>query len=261
MPVARFRLFFDNAPADQERLDRFGEIRVSQAIGMAAEAELELPIGTGLDGAWSGFDEDFTEPFKRVRVEVQLDTHPFVALIDRPVVGTPFQMSAAPDHSRHTVVVQDDSVLLNREEKVAFFEDMASHEIAEALYGEYGLQAEVDSTPAAGAALTRVVQRGATCSSSKTWRAATACSPTCAPATRPASASACSSGPARARRAAGAAAARAGPQRRRVRDGVRRAAPGHGDGRRGAHHRQKSSQRRPRRRTSHRSATRALTTC
>jgi phage protein D len=161
MPLATFRLFFDNAPADQERLDRFGEIRVSQAIGMAAEAELELPIGTDLDGAWSGFGEDFAEPFTRVRIEIQLGSDAFVALIDGPVVGTRFHLSAEPEASRMTLVVQDDSVLLNRDEKVAFFEDMASHEIAEALYGEHGLQAEVDSTPAAGAAFTRVVvQRG-----------------------------------------------------------------------------------------------------
>lgn len=161
MPVARFRLFFDNAPAGQERLDRFSGIRVSQAIGVAAEAELELPIGTSLEGAWSGFDESFTEPFRRVRIEVQLDSDAFVALIDGPVVGTRFRLSASPDASRLTLVVQDDSVLLNRDEKVAFFEDMASHEIAEALYAEYGLQADVDSTPAAGSALTRmVVQRG-----------------------------------------------------------------------------------------------------
>ncbi len=161
MPVATFRLFFDNAPADQERLDRFGEIRVSQAIGMAAEAELELPIGTDLDGAWSGFDDDFSEPFRRVRVEVQLGTDAFVALIDGPVIGSRFQLSAEPDESRITLIVQDDSVLLNRDERVAFFEDMASHEIAEQIYAEHGLQAEVDATPAPGAAFTRVVvQRG-----------------------------------------------------------------------------------------------------
>lgn len=161
MPVATFRLFFDNAPADQERLDRFAEIRVSQAIGMAAEAELELPIGTDLDGAWSGFDDDLTDPFRRVRVEVQLGDGEFVALIDGPVIGTRYQLSAEPEESRLMLIVQDDSVLLNRDEKVALFEDMASHEIAEQLYAEHGLEAEVDATPAAGAALTRVVvQRG-----------------------------------------------------------------------------------------------------
>lgn len=161
MPVARFRLFFDNAPADAARLERFGEIRVSQAIGMAAEAELELPIGTDPSGAWSGFDDEITEPFRRVRIEIQLGNDEFVALIDGPVVGSRFRLSAAPDESRMVLVVQDDSVLLNRDEKVAFFEEMASHEIAESLYGEYGLQPEVDTTPAAGAALARVVvQRG-----------------------------------------------------------------------------------------------------
>jgi hypothetical protein len=161
MPLAHTRLFFDNAPADQERLERFGEIRVSQAIGMATEAELELPIGTDLDGAWSDFGDDFTEPFKRVRVEVRLGDGDFVALIDGPVVGSRFHLAAAPGDTRLILLVQDDSVLLNREEKVALFEDMASHEIAEALFDEQGFESEVDSTAASGAAFTRVVvQRG-----------------------------------------------------------------------------------------------------
>jgi phage protein D len=161
MPIARFRLFFDNTPAPQEKLDRFGEVRVSQAIGLAAEAELELPIGTDLDGAWSGFEEDFAAPLRRVRIEIQVGTDDFVALIDGPLVGSRFQLSAAPEASRMVLVVQDDSVLLDRDEKVAFFENMASHEIAGALYGEHGLRPEVDALSDAGAALTRVVvQRG-----------------------------------------------------------------------------------------------------
>lgn len=161
MPLASFRLFVDNAPVDEERLERFAEIRVDQAIGMAAEAELHMPVATGLEGAWEGLDEDFAQPFTRIRVEVKVGDGAFQALIDGPVVANRFELSAAPDESEMVLVVQDDSVLLNREEKVALFEDMAVHEIAESLIAEYGLAAEVDSTPGAGSALERaVVQRG-----------------------------------------------------------------------------------------------------
>jgi phage protein D len=59
------------------------------------------------------------------------------------------------------LVVHDDSVLLNRDEKVALFEDMAPHDIASSLISEYGLTPDVDDAPDAGAALQRVVvQRG-----------------------------------------------------------------------------------------------------
>jgi phage protein D len=161
VPLASFRLFVDNAPVEQARMERFAEIRVDQAIGMAAEAELRMPVATSLEGAWDGLHEDFAQPFTRIRVEVKVGDGAFQALIDGPVVANRFELSAAPDESEMVLVVQDDSVLLDREEKVALFEDMAVHEIAESLIAEHGLSAEVDSTPDAGSALARaVVQRG-----------------------------------------------------------------------------------------------------
>ena len=161
MPLAEYRLYFDNAPVPQERLDQFGEISVDQAIGMAAEAELQLPVATDESGIWSGQEEDFVQPFRRIRIEVKVGEGEFVPLIDGPVVANRFELKATPGQSSMTLVVHDDSVLLNREERVAMFEDMATHEIAENLFAEYGLTPEVDPTSASGAALTRfVVQRG-----------------------------------------------------------------------------------------------------
>ncbi len=160
MPRAQYRLYFDNAPVEQERVDQFGEIRVDQAIGMAAEAELQLPVGTDQNGVWSGQGEDFVEPFKRVRIEVKVGDADFVPLIDGPIVANRFELKASPGQSHVPLIVHDDSVLLNRDEKVAIFEDKEAHEIAEDLITEYGLTAEVDATPSSGAVLTRyVVQR------------------------------------------------------------------------------------------------------
>lgn len=161
MPIARYRVYFDNAAADDERLGRIAAIRVDQGIGMAAEAELELPVDPDLNGEWLGIDDDFVQPFRRVRVDVAVGEGDFVPLIDGPIVAQRFELSAAPDESTLLLVVQDDTVLLNREEKVAIFEDQAAHEIAAALIEACGLTAEVGETPDAGAALTRVVvQRG-----------------------------------------------------------------------------------------------------
>ncbi|HEX6829703.1 MAG TPA: hypothetical protein VF104_12080, partial [Burkholderiales bacterium] len=61
MPAAEFRLFLDNAPVERERLEHFGEIRVDQAIGMATEAELELPVQTDDTGQWSLLEEDWAQ--------------------------------------------------------------------------------------------------------------------------------------------------------------------------------------------------------
>ena len=84
MAKAEYRVYFDSAPATAEQLARFTEIRIDQGIGVAAEAELDFPIGTSDAGIWSGIEEDFAQPFSRLRIEVKVADGDFVPLIDGP---------------------------------------------------------------------------------------------------------------------------------------------------------------------------------
>ena len=159
--TAEMRLFLDGEGADAETIALFREVRVEQAIGLATEAELELDLALDEQGEWQDLDRDFAQAFRRVRVEVAVRGGDFVALVDGPVVGQRARLSARPDQSVLTLVVQDDSVLLNREERVDVFEDQTASDIARALFAEAGLAAEVDDVPAAGGRLARFnVRRG-----------------------------------------------------------------------------------------------------
>lgn len=161
MPVAKMRLFLDNTPASEEQLGLFGAIRIDQGIGMATEAEIDVPAGTDEGGTWQYFEDAFAQPFARVRVEVAVAGGSFVPLIDGPVVAQRFQLEAAPESSRLTLVVHDDSVLLNRDEAVVVFEDQSPSQIAEQIFADAGLDPRVDAVAAAGSALKRyAVQRG-----------------------------------------------------------------------------------------------------
>lgn len=161
MAKTEYRVYFDNAPASAKQLARFTEIRIDQGIDIAAEAELDLPVGTDAAGRWAGVEEDFTQAFARIRIEVKVANAGFLPLIDGPIVGNRYDMKAAPSQSTMTLVVQDDSVQLDRDEKVALFEDMATEDIVSSLFLGAGLAADVDDAPDAGAALQRVVvQRG-----------------------------------------------------------------------------------------------------
>lgn len=158
---AELRLFFNNRAADEQQLDLFGEVRVDQAMGMAWEAELHMPIGLDENGNWSDIEESFAQPLARVRVEAKVGKGGFTALIDGPVVGQRFELSAEPGESTLVLVVQDDSVALNRDEAVNLFESMSASDIASRLFEEAKLDAEVDSlaVPAGGPGRV-VVQRG-----------------------------------------------------------------------------------------------------
>jgi hypothetical protein len=162
MALAEFKIYFDKTAATPDQLDLIADIRVDQAIGMATEAELQIVLTADDTGAWSGMSEDFAQPFSRVRIEVKIgDDGDFVALIDGPIVGQRFELGAGPGESTLVLIVQDDSVLLNREEKVAVYEEMTADEIVEQLFSDAGLTPQVDSVPASGSTLTRyTVQRG-----------------------------------------------------------------------------------------------------
>jgi hypothetical protein len=158
---AEFRMFFDNEAADEARLDMFSEIRIDQAMGMATEAELTINLMADSDGVWSDIADDWTQPFVRIRIEVKARRGDFVPLIDGPVVAQFFDLNSAPNQSKLVLTVNDDSVLLNRDEEVVLFEDMAASDVAQQVFAGGGLTPEVDTVPASGSTLDRViVQRG-----------------------------------------------------------------------------------------------------
>jgi uncharacterized protein involved in type VI secretion and phage assembly len=161
MPTATLRVFLDGTPASEEQLAVFGSIRVDQAIGMATEAELDVPVGTDDGGRWQWLEDRFAQAFARIRVEVRVGDGEFVALIDGPVVAQRFQLEATPEASRMTLVVHDDSVLLDRDETVALFENQSPSDIAQQLFQDTGLDPRVDAIALPGSVYRRyVVQRG-----------------------------------------------------------------------------------------------------
>ena len=161
MSAAEFRIFLDNEPVDPLQVDAVRDIRVDQAVGMATEAELRLEIAADEAGDWPDIEQDLAQPFSRIRIEVKIGNGDFVELVDGPVIAQRVELSASPDRSSLVVVAHDDSVLLNQDEQIELYEDLAAHEIAERLFRDHGLTPEVDSTPGVNGALSRyVVRRG-----------------------------------------------------------------------------------------------------
>ena len=145
-----YRLFFDNEAADQKRLDLFEEIKVRQEVDMMWEARLEMPVVMDARGKWSGEDEPFLQPYTRVRVEVKVGDKPFVPLIDGPITKVVAPRDPQPGANAVTLVVHDDSVFLDQEEKVERFEDMADSAIASRVFSEISQlsgPSDIEQTP------------------------------------------------------------------------------------------------------------------
>ncbi len=161
MSTANFRVYLDNEPAGEDRLGLFNEIRVDQSIGMATEAELKIDLSVDDAGEWETLQEEFIQPFRRIRVEIQVGNSDYSPLIDGPIVGQSFELDAAPSQSILILTVHDDSVLLNQDEEVESYEDRSPDQIAADLFRRYGLEADTDPVSSPAGTLTHfLVRRG-----------------------------------------------------------------------------------------------------
>lgn len=161
MAISEFRVWFDNNPADHQRLALIDAIRVDQAIDMVAEAQITVPLGRDGDGDWPGVLDDAFQPLTRVRIEVRIGGGDFVPLIDGRVVGQRFELGGGPNESQAVIVVNDESALMNRTDRARLFEDMAPEAIAAQVFDEYGISPHTEASGVGAPSLERVVtQRG-----------------------------------------------------------------------------------------------------
>jgi hypothetical protein len=160
--MIEYRLFFNNTPATREQLDLVEEITVEQAVDMAWEARLQVLIGTDAQGQWTRETEALFAEFTPVRIELRVSDRDFVPLIDGPIVDIENDRQTEPGQSTMTVVVQDDSVFLNREDRIFRFDQQLDHEIAEELFDIPQIAStEIETTPApTGLTEIAVMQRG-----------------------------------------------------------------------------------------------------
>jgi len=148
MGAVEFKMFLDGSSATTEQLDKIDEIVVDQAVDKAWEARLKIPVCVNNDGKWDGEQEAWMKAFTRIRVEVNPGDGKFVPLIDGPVVGFDSARTALPGKSVVTVVVHDDSALLNREEKVEVQKNKTDSDLARQIFSDAQMTPDVDSTPA-----------------------------------------------------------------------------------------------------------------
>ncbi len=131
-----FRVYFGSRPATEEELSRIEEIVVEQEMDMAWEARMRFYLCTDEDGRWRHGAEEFAQPFSRVRVEIGSGST-FTPLIDGPVAAYDTALDSQPGRSTVSLVVRDDSVLMNREERADVFEERSDDEVAREVFGEF----------------------------------------------------------------------------------------------------------------------------
>lgn len=160
MASLEFRLFLEGEPATREQLDLVEEITVEQRVDAAWECRATYPLRVDAEGNWTGADEPWMESFARYRVEVRLDGKAWVPLIDGSVVSHESPRRPDPGQSTFTLVVHDDSVLLNREQASDTLEGTLTEVVEQLFEHEAIARTDVEAAEEGGGdGMTPYVQR------------------------------------------------------------------------------------------------------
>src|SRR5208337_4287259 len=135
MSFAQYRLYLDGTAATQDQLARFEDITIEQEMDKACHGRFQVPVCITEKGVWSGESESFVQSMTRIRLEIQIQSSPFVPLIDGPIVRLEGARFSEPGKSMLTLVVSDDSFYLHRSETVASFQ-VSDDQIASQIYDQ-----------------------------------------------------------------------------------------------------------------------------
>lgn len=162
MTAVSYKLLIDGEQASPDLLDAIQQIEVEDHADMADMLRLHIAIGVKKGcGDWSVVDQDLFSRLARIRLTVTVSSGPAEPLIDAYTIETSADFSNQPGQSVFTVVAMDPTVLMNLEEKVRPWADMADSDIATAIFGEYGFTAKVDQTrPSRQQVDSTIIQRG-----------------------------------------------------------------------------------------------------
>lgn len=147
MPEVSYRLLIDGSPASPEIQAAIQQIEVEDHAEMADMLRLRLAIGVR-EGSydWRIIDDSVFGRLVPIRIEVTLGSGRAEPLIEARIIETSADFSNQPGRSVLNVVAMDSTVLMNLEEKIINWPNMADSDIAAEIFQSYGFDPQVEET-------------------------------------------------------------------------------------------------------------------
>lgn len=135
MPAVTYTLSIDGAPAGQELLQAIQQLEVEDHATMADMLRLRVVIGVK-DGCagWSFVDDAVFSRLVKLRLEVAVGSGRAETLINAFIIETNATFANQPGASILNVVAMDPTVLMNLQEKVKAWPNMADSDVATAVF-------------------------------------------------------------------------------------------------------------------------------
>lgn len=147
MPEISYKLYINEQEASPEILAAIQQIEVEDHAKMADMLGLQLAIAmSDKEKGWTALDEDIFQRLSKIKIEIVVGSGKPKPLIESYVIETSAQFSNEPGKSLLKVIAMDSTVLMNLDEKVKPWPNMADSDIATSIFRGYGLEPVVDST-------------------------------------------------------------------------------------------------------------------
>jgi phage protein D len=141
-----FSVTLAGTPLAPALLDAIQEVQVEDHADLADVARLKLSAAVSPAGpqqSWTVLDEPICARLANLRIGVRLGGDSVTPLIDSYVIDVRAMLSAEPGQSVVEIVAMDATVLMDLEEKVRAWPDQSDSSIAQAIFGDYGFDADV----------------------------------------------------------------------------------------------------------------------
>jgi len=142
-----YAVVLGQAPAGPDLMAAVQDIEIEQSIDLASIVRIRLGLAETRDGTdWDMLKDDPFKPLTSLTVRVVLGSKP-VTLINSYLTGQMAQFADEPGRSTLEVIGLDATLLMNLEEKIRPWPNLSDSDIAQQIFADYPLQAQVSATP------------------------------------------------------------------------------------------------------------------
>jgi phage protein D len=139
-----FSVTLAGTPLAPALLDAVQELEVEDHGDLADMARIKLAVAVApANQSWTVIDEPICERLANLRIGVRVGGDRITPLIDSYVIDVRAALSSEPGRSVVEIVAMDATVLMDLEEKVRAWPDQSDSSIAQAIFGDYGFDADV----------------------------------------------------------------------------------------------------------------------
>jgi phage protein D len=143
---ASFQLLFDGSPADDDLYTVMGPLEVEENADLPGAFELDLPVDRTDSGDLDFVNDSRFQPFVNVAVVVTPEGKSAECIMDGYVLAQKLHLEKGTVASRLRVWGQDASWLMNLEEKTRQWVDVTDDNVANSIFGDYGITPASDNT-------------------------------------------------------------------------------------------------------------------